>query len=126
MNRCWEIHESDFFQRKLRQFRKNNKGLDTLLFDNLDTYFNTLKAGLLPINIKAGFIHKEPNGVKAIDQKGPKKPGMGKPKEARLYIFPDPDTNILHLITIGDKNSQQADITDCRDFFKDLKNNKGG
>jgi len=125
MRRCWEIKESDFFERKLIRFRKNNKGLDELLFDNLDTCFNALQAGSLPVNIKAGFIHREPDGVKAIDQKGQRKPGMGKPKEARLYFFPDTDTNTLHLITVGDKNSQKADITDCIDFVKDLKKNKG-
>lgn len=125
MRRCWKIQESVLFERRLIRFRKNNKGLDELLFDNLDTYFNALQAGSLPVNIKAGFIHREPYGVKAIDQKGRKKPGLGKPKEARLYIFPDTDTNTLHLITVGDKNSQKADITDCIDFVKDLKKNKG-
>ncbi|NTU73937.1 hypothetical protein HGB07_07325, partial [Candidatus Roizmanbacteria bacterium] len=73
-----------------------------------------------------GFIHHEPNGVKAIDQKGAIKKGMGKPKEARLYTFPDTDAYILYLITVGDKNSQTTDIRDCTQFVKDLKKNKGG
>ncbi len=121
MKRCWVIQESEFFEKKFSQFRKNNKGIDQLLTNNLDTYFNTLKSGSLPINIQAGFIHKEPKGIKAIDQKGGERKGMGTPKQARLYIFPDTDTYILYLITVGDKNSQKSDIKDCVDFVTDLK-----
>ena len=126
MKRVWGIQESDFFEKKFSRFRKKNKGIDQLLLDNLDTYFNTLKSGSLPINIKAGFIHSEPHGIKAIDQKGSKGEGMGTPKEARLYIFPDTETLILHLFTVGDKNSQTPDIKDCISFVKDLQKNKGG
>ena len=77
--------------------------------------------GVPPQQITAGFIHQEPGGVKAIDQKGPRKGIGGTPKEGRLYVFPEEESKTLHLITIGDKNSQQKDLADCRKFMRDLK-----
>lgn len=115
----WLIEESELFARKFKQFRKKNRnsGLDELLLNNLDTYLKALQHGASPLNINAGFIHHEPYGVKAIDQKGSHKKVSGTPKECRLYTFPDSDNKVLHLITIGDKNSQKSDIKDCRSFF---------
>ena len=103
----WSIQESEFFENKFKKFIKNNPGIDQLLLDNLDTYHKALNQGISPLNIKAGFIHHEPNGVKAVDQKGGNRKNLGKPKQSRLYIYPDPDTRMLYLITVGDKNSQK-------------------
>ncbi len=120
----WELEESGFFKDKMSQFRKKNEDVVLLISDNLDTYFKTLKKGIHPQQISTKFIHREPEGVKAIDQSGSrKKLGIGgKPKEGRLYVFPDVESKRLYLITIGDKKSQSADLADCKGFIKDLKN----
>ena len=76
-----------------------------------------LKAGVKPEHIQAGFIHREPHGVVAIDQKGAK----GRPRQTRLYIYADEPRQTIHLITIGDKNSQKRDIADCRKFISNLR-----
>lgn len=84
----------------------------------------TLNEGVNPINIKAGFIHHEPDGIKAIDQKG----GKGKLKQCRLYIYPDTSTRLVHVISVGDKTDQKGDINECREYVKPLrmqKNNYG-
>ena len=118
----WVIRETELFARKFERFKKKNKktGLSELLLNNLDTYTNALQCGAHPQNINAGFIHHEPGGVKAIDQKGSRKNVSGTPKECRLYVFPDVDNKVLYLITVGDKNSQQIDIKDCERFLSGL------
>lgn len=123
----WCIEQTDLFARKFKQFRKKNKhsGLDKLLLNNLDTYLKALQFGTSPQKINAGFIHHEPNGVKAIDQKGSRKKVSGTPKECRLYVFPDSDGKVLYLITIGDKNSQKSDIKDCCSFLDESRKTKG-
>lgn len=117
----WTLQESDIYAGRFKRFLKKNKDVALLILNNLDTYFETLTKGVKPQQIKAGFIHPEPGGVKAIDQKGTRKGIGGTPKEGRLYVFPEEQTKTLHLITIGDKNSQQNDLADCRKFMNDLK-----
>ena len=71
--------------------------------------------------VKAGFLHPEPLGVIAIDQKG----GGKALDETRLYVFPDEDEEVLHIITLGDKRSQADDIALCRQFVTELRKTKG-
>jgi hypothetical protein len=49
----------------------------------------------------------------AIDQHGEE----GKPAQTRLYVYPDVDSHVLYLITIGDKKSQRQDNASCREFM---------
>ncbi len=92
------------------------------MHDNLDTFFTALNWGALLENAaRYGFIHDEPKGIKAIDQKGA---GAGV-KQTRLYTFPNNTTKIVHLITIGDKNSQSADIQYASDFVDNLGMREG-
>ncbi len=83
---------------------------------NLDTYFKTLSEGINPLQIKAGFIHHEPEGIKAIDQKGGRQ--KVKLQQTRLYIYPDVPTKTLFLLTIGDKQTQRDDIKFCREHVR--------
>jgi hypothetical protein len=66
--------------------------------------------------VRGGFIHDEPDGIKAIDQKG----GGQKMKlqQTRLYVYPDITNRILYLLTIGDKGTQRDDINLCREFVR--------
>lgn len=87
------------------------------VLNNLDTYFKTLLRGVNPLQIKYGFMHPEPLGVVAIDQKG----GGAALRQARLYAYPELEPELLHLITLGDKGSQQADIAFCREYVLNLR-----
>ena len=92
------------------------------MLDNLDTVFKALCSGAPVQNVSCfGFVHDEPKGIKAIDQKGA---GAGV-KQTRLYTFPDNTTNTVHLIIVGDKNSQKADIKYASDFVDNLGERKG-
>ncbi len=92
------------------------------MHDNLDTVLKALSSGAPVQNVSCfGFVHDEPKGIKAIDQKGA---GAGV-KQTRLYIFPDNTTNTVHLIIVGDKKSQKADIKYATDFVDNLGAQKG-
>jgi hypothetical protein len=79
-----------------------------------------LNAGTKPLQVAGGFIHREPNGVVAIDQKG----GGVALAQTRLYVYPDSDASQLHVIALGDKKSQKADIQTCREYVASLRKAK--
>ncbi len=113
----WALVESSFFASKFKRFKKKHCLEAKAVLNNLDTYLTALQAGAKAVLIQAGFIHREPQGVVAIDQKG----AQGKPKQTRLYVYVVEMNNTLHLITIGDKNSQQRDLADCRKYVTALR-----
>lgn len=92
-----KLTPTELFQRRLKRWAKKHPNE---LQANLDTYHEHLNAGQSPQVIQLGFVHNEPHGVKAIDQKG----GGPYLAQTRLYIFPEESNQTLHLITLGDKN----------------------
>lgn len=91
------------------------------MHNNLDTFLKALNRGAPLENVaRLGFIHDEPKGIKAVDQKGA---GAGV-TQTRLYTFPDSDTKTVHLITIGRKGTQKADLEYASDFVDDLRKRK--
>ena len=113
----WTLETSDFYTSRFRRFQKKHPLEAEVVLDNLDYYFKALCDGTNPINLKAGFVHDEPDGIKAIDQKG----GKGRLMQCRLYVFPDEKTKVLHVISIGTKIDQSGDIKECRSYIKPLK-----
>lgn len=113
----WNLEASDEYQRKHKWFEKKRPRELRAVLDNLDTYLKALCAGAKPAQIKFGFIHIEPNGILAIDQKG----GGPNLAQTRLYVFPDTERRILHLFTLGGKATQAVDIQTCRGFVKELR-----
>ena len=119
----WDIQETDKFARDKKRYFKKQKNELIATLNNLETYYRTLQKLGNPLQVKAGFIHVEPNGIKAIDQSGSEEV-LGKKiklRQTRLYVYPETDTKILHLLKIGDKNSQEDDIKLCRDYVKDIR-----
>lgn len=113
----WVLEESSFFASRFRRYQKKHPNETAAVMNNLDTYMRTLNSGVKPALIQAGFIHREPHGVIAIDQKGT----QGSSRQTRLYINTFKVRNTIFLITIGDKNSQKRDIEECRNFVKSLR-----
>ena len=112
----WQLALSaDYERRHKRYVKKRPRELKAAL-DNLDTFFKALQRGAKPQQIKTGFIHPEPQGVLAIDQKGGG-PGL---QQTRLYVYPHEETETLHIVILGDKGSQSEDIEFCREFVTDL------
>ena len=84
--------------------------------NNLQRFVSQLKYAKNSRCIEAGYIHHEPHGVKALDQKA----GGSSLQETRLYLFPEEQKKILYLITIGNKNDQQDDIKLATRFVQSL------
>lgn len=114
----WEHLKSDAFVRDYNKLNKKNPQELTNVMINFVTFFTALSNGAKVQHIKAGFIHKEPSGIKAIDQSGSDSKGL---KETRLYIYPDESTKICHLICIGFKKGQPKDIQSAKKFVKKIK-----
>lgn len=108
----WQMEECDGFRRSFRQFAKRHRQEARNTLDNVEAYMADLLNGITPQQILYGFVHPEPNGIKALDESGP---GAHK-KATRLYVYPDEPTETLFLITIGGKDGQQRDIQSCRQF----------
>lgn len=112
----WVIETTSKYEKTHKDCAKKHPDELKAVLNNLDTYFTSLKTLGHPLQIKAGFIHNESRGIKAIDQKGGDQ--KTKLKQTRLYVYPSYDDKILYLILIGDKNSQKRDIRYCLDFVR--------
>lgn len=113
----WEVEPSDSFQARYRAFWKKCQDEAEKTLDNLETIRQALESGVKPSQLKSGFIHREVNGTIAVDASGLK--GRRRPRQARLYVYLCEQTQTIHLITIGGKDTQQRrDIPDCRAFMK--------
>ncbi|HUT13866.1 MAG TPA: hypothetical protein VMY42_25480 [Thermoguttaceae bacterium] len=117
----WKFERDADYEKRVKRWPKKHRRELKAMHDNLDTFVGALNRGAMPAHEHFGFIHDEPKGIKAIDQKGA---GAGV-KQCRLYIFPDTTTKIVHLITIGDKSSQKADIQYACQFVDSLITREG-
>lgn len=112
----WILVPTNKYMRKYKYYEKRCPREFAAITGNLDTYFETLKKQGNPLQIKAGFIHNEPEGIKGIDQKG----GGQKVKlqQARLYVYPNIPNKTLYLLTIGNKKTQREDIKFCQKYVQ--------
>jgi len=117
----WELEQSADFQKRAKKLAKTNRQELKNVTDNLAAYLADLRKGLAVQQIVRGYIHSEPNGIKALDESGP---GAHK-KATRLYIYPDEETETLFVLIVGDKKSQGDDIKSCSDFVKKLLKDRG-
>jgi hypothetical protein len=112
----WEIEPTNLFLKLEGWYRKKRPAELAAVLRNLDRYVNLLNAAPNARAVQAGFLHGEPSGVVAVDQKG----GGRNLAETRLYTFADDWAKVLHLILIGDKGSQAKDIQTCREFVRNI------
>ena len=112
----WEPHPSVDFERRLKKYSKRHRQETLNALANLATYLEGLRAGLTPQKLIRGWVHAEPKGIKAIDETGPKNPR----KAIRLYVYPEEDRELLHVLLIGDKDTQSDDIKQCSVFVDNL------
>lgn len=113
----WNVQPEDEYVRRVNKWPKKHRRELLAMHDNLDTFLRALNQGAKLEQAKFGFIHPEPCGVLAIDPKG----GGPSLKATRLYTYPDNTTRLVHLITLGDKDSQRADIKYASEFVDDLR-----
>jgi hypothetical protein len=113
----WELEATEEFGRRQKRYEKKHPRELVAVLDNLDTYFKAIQSGLRPRQINFGFVHLEPNGAIAIDQRG----GGTNLAQTRLYVYANEDTCTLTLVTLGDKRSQTDDISVVKRFIAELR-----
>ncbi len=113
----WELEPSGSFDSRYKRFEKNHRRELKALLANLQRYLALIEDGQSPQFIKLGFLHRESDGIKAIDQKGGG-PGL---MESRLYVYPDRENQVLHLLCIGNKAEQHRDMVECRAWARQLR-----
>lgn len=113
----WTLQPTDEYQRRHKRYEKKHRRELQAVSDNLDTFLQSLNEGAKPHPLRFGFLHAEPHGVVAIDQKG----GGANLAQTRLYVFPDEHQEVLHVLTLGDKRTQSEDIKYCSSFVLALR-----
>ncbi len=108
----WGIEPSTQYEKDLKWYEKKREQELIAVLTNLSRFLILLKVSKNSKCVEAGYLHKEPRGVIAVDQKGLR----GNLRETRLYTLPIDETKTLHLITIGDKDTQHADIEYSKEF----------
>lgn len=114
---AWRIEPTDQFSADQAWYAKKHARELEAVLNNLIRYVSQLKQSKNALCVQAGYLHHEPHGVVAIDQKGAG-PAL---QETRLYVYPDDQKRVLYLITIGNKNTQSDDIKLATRFVESLK-----
>lgn len=115
----WSIQNQPDVEKRVKKFGKKWSRELTNVFANLDALLAALNYGTRSEQLKKlGFVHSEPTGILAIDQSGPSK--GGRLKQFRLYVYPDENDCVLHIITLGDKVSQRDDLRTGKRFVETL------
>ena len=119
----WTLEHTNRYKSCSDRYKRRHPNELIAVSKNLQIFIEELEQGISPLFVKKGFIHHEPNGIKAISQKGGYGRGLA---ETRLYIYGDTTTNILYLLCIGDKKSQKRDIKYCQDEVEKIKRRQNG
>ena len=117
MATMWEIELTTTWEKDERHYSKRHPKELAAILRNVQRYRALLKTSLNSRAVQAGYLHPEPGGVVAIDQKG----GGANLQETRAYTYADDEKKILYLITIGNKSSQGSDIALSKNFVRDLR-----
>jgi len=89
---------------------------------NLEVYVESLGEAPHSMTVQHGFLHQEPKGIRAIDQSGPRR--VAKMKQTRLYTYADDETRTLHVLCVGGKDRQNADIQKAKKMVDEIQESK--
>ena len=117
--RPWTIQKHEEFNRDYKWYAKKRPRELAAVLDNLNRLEKMLSLFPHPQLIVAGFIHPEPLGIWAIDQRG----SIGNLQATRLYCYAENTERNLHLLAIGSKDSQSADISRVTEIVKSILEN---
>jgi hypothetical protein len=111
----WNVSPTEQWQKDRKFYDKKHPRELSAVLNNLIRYQSLLNCSPNARSAIAGYLHPEPGGVVAIDQKGGG-PGL---QETRMYTYPHEAEKLLYLITIGNKSSQHDDIQFSKKFVQD-------
>ena len=118
----WTQVPTDELKKQLNRWPNKHKRELGAMLANLKTVYLALRSGASVESLQFGFVHTEPGGVLALDQKG----GGAGLKQTRLYVYPQKSAQVVHVITIGDKASQSADVAYAKAFVDGVKADEEG
>ena len=111
----WKVTPTDLWEKNKKFYDKKHPRELAAVLNNLNRYLMLLNCSPNASAARAGYLHDEPLGVVAIDQKAG---GQGL-QETRMYVYPDSASRMLYLITIGNKAEQSDDIKIAKKFVED-------
>jgi hypothetical protein len=114
--RPWTIQQHPEFKRDYKWYAKKRPRELAAVFANLKRLENMLNSTPHSQLIVAGFIHPEPIGIWALDQRG----STGNLQATRLYCYAENSVRNLYLLAIGSKDSQSADISRVTEIVKSI------
>ena len=112
----WSINTTFAAKKQFEKFNKHHPREFDSLFANLDKIFLLLRDGNKVGAFHVNFFRSEGDGLYRIGQTG-----VSHALESRLYIYPDPETRILHVLGIGGKAQQQDDIATAKKHIETIR-----
>lgn len=109
----WKIQPTDQFLRDQAWYAKKRRAELAAVLNNLQRFVDLLVNVPNSRAVQAGFLHTEGKGILAVDERA----GGGNLEATRLYVFADDSTEVIHLITIGNKAEQEEDVKLCHAFL---------
>ena len=105
----WTIKITDEAEREIRHYFKRHPRETASVLANTESILGLLNSGKRIGGFQVGYFRSEGDGLYRVGQTGVKAA-----KETRLYVFPDEAVEIIHVIGIGDKETQQRDIRSAK------------
>jgi hypothetical protein len=102
----WVLHPTEVYLREQRWYAKKRPAELAAVLRNLERFMTLLTRSRSARSVQAGFLHPEPHGMVALDQRG----GAGRLQETRLYCYAHEASRTVHLLGIGAKSDQAADL----------------
>lgn len=103
----WDYSAELASKSRFKKFAKNHPRENQSLFKNLDMLLGFLDLGRRINTFKIGFFRSEGKGVYRIGQTN-----LASAKESRLFIYPDEETKIIYVLSIGTKETEKKDIVE--------------
>ncbi len=123
----WTVSPATYEYEKQRKRFKKKLPRELQAMDlNTAQFLAAPNAGAKPMQIAStnrNQFRTEPQGLFGVTQR---REGTERNlRETRLYVWPDQENEVLHLLMIGDKNSQSDDIQFCKKCVEQLKSMEG-
>jgi hypothetical protein len=112
----WQVTPTTTWEKAAKHYEKKHPREFGALLRNLERYLTQINGAPNARSVKAGYLHDEPLGIVAIDQKG----GGASLQETRMYVYAHEAEKVLYLITIGNKSEQPSDIELSKEFVASL------
>ena len=115
----WNLEPTARFNSRSKKYAKKRRKAWLAVSGNLNKLTSALAAGSSISGIRCGYFRSEGRGIWRIGQEGT--PDVA---PTRIYLYPDESKSTLHLLTMGDKNTQREDIQYCYEWLDSHKKQK--